>query len=169
MKSIRRGRMALFAMALLCLAPVLAAWLAYALLPPGGGASYGQLLPTQPFAAAARTDWPRGKWVLAAAQGADCQNRCRQRWYAMQQIEKAQGEAAGRLTRVALLVSARPAEVDAPHRLSHAPEHALPAGTQGFYLVDPLGNQVLFYRDGADPGRIIDEVAKVLKVNNGLG
>ncbi|UTH76318.1 hypothetical protein [Chromobacterium sp. IIBBL 290-4] len=169
MKSINRGRAVLLAMALLCLVPVLAAWLAYALLPPAGGGSFGQLLPTKPFAAANRPEWPRGKWVLASTLGADCQARCQQRWYAMSQIEKAQGEAAEKLTRVALLVSARPVSLDVPHRLAHAPEHALPAGNQGFYLVDPLGNQVMFYQDGADPRRIIDEVGKVLKVNNGLG
>ncbi|POZ63956.1 hypothetical protein C2I19_00885 [Chromobacterium alticapitis] len=159
----------LLGMGLLCLAPVLAAWLAFVLLPPAGGASYGQLLPTQPFAGAEHPQWPRGQWVLAATLGSDCRDRCRQRWLAMKQIEKAQGEAAGRLTRVALLVSARPKDLDVPHALPHAPERVLLAGRQGFYLVDPLGNQVLFYRDGADPRRIIDEVAKVLKVNNGLG
>ena len=170
MKSIKRGQRVLIAMGLLCLAPVVAAWLAYALLPPGGGRSYGQLLPTHPFAASARPEWPRGKWVLASVLGADCHNRCQQRWYAMRQIERAQGEAASRLTRVALLVSPRAAAMDdVPHRLPHASAQALPAGNQGFYLVDPLGNQVMFYQDGADPRRIIDEVAKVLKVNNGLG
>ncbi|POA97565.1 hypothetical protein C2134_17215 [Chromobacterium sinusclupearum] len=168
MKSIDRGRAALLGMGLLCLAPVLAAWLAYLLLPPGGGASYGQLLPTRPFVAAASPEWPRGKWVLVSALSADCRDRCRQRWHAMSQIQKAQGEAAERLTRVALVVSARPAALDVPYRLQHSPAHALPAGSQGFYLVDPLGNQVMFYRDGADPRRIIDEVASVLKVNNGL-
>ncbi|MBP4044749.1 hypothetical protein [Chromobacterium violaceum] len=169
MKSINRGRMALLAMGLLCLVPVIAAWLAYWLLPPQGGRSYGQLLPTHPFEAASQQAWPRGKWVLAAVLGAECQSRCQQRWHAMRQIEKAQGEAAPRLTRVALQVSDPAARVEVPHRLPHAPQSPLPAGNQGFYLVDPLGNQVMFYRDGADPRRIIDEVAKVLKVNNGLG
>ncbi|QEL56898.1 hypothetical protein [Chromobacterium paludis] len=169
MKCIERGRAILLGMGLLCLAPVLAAWLAFVLLPPAGGGSYGQLLPTRPFAAADHPGWPRGKWVLAAAQGAACLDRCRQRWFAMGQIEKAQGEAARRMTRVALLASSSPDWLDAPHRLRHEPGDVLPAGSQGFYLVDPLGNQVMFYRDGADPRRIIDEVAKVLKVNNGLG
>ncbi|WP_081666286.1 hypothetical protein [Pseudogulbenkiania ferrooxidans] len=169
MKSINRGQVALLAMGLLCLAPVLAALLAYWLLPPQGGRSYGQLLPTHPFAAAAQPQWPRGKWVLAAVLGTECHGRCQQRWHAMRQIERAQGEAAGRLTRVALQVSEQAPRLDVPHRLPHSTESALPAGNLGFYLVDPLGNQVMFYRDGADPRLIIDEVAKVLKVNNGLG
>lgn len=169
MKSINRGRAALLAMGLLCLAPVLAAWLAYWLLPPKGGRSYGQLLPTRPFTAAVQPGWPRGKWVLTAVLGAECHGRCQQRWHAMRQIERAQGEATARMTRVALQVADPSAPLEVPHSLPHEAETELPAGNQGFYLIDPLGNQVMFYRDGADPRQVIDEVAKVLKVNNGLG
>ncbi|MBV8680901.1 MAG: hypothetical protein JO338_10700 [Aquitalea sp.] len=163
-----RGRWRLGLILLLCLLPWLAAWLSYRCWPPQGGQSYGQLLPTRPFAAAARSDWPKGRWVLVGQSRGACDQPCRQRLYTMRQIHLAQGEAASRLQRVWLYQHA--AITAPPDTLQLAQlETAPPLRGDGFYLIDPLGNQVLFYPDAARPDKIIKEVLLVLKVNNGLG
>ena len=76
----RRGRLKLLLMAAICLAPVLASWAVYRLMPPQGGKSYGQLLPTRPFVLTGAQGWPRGKWVLAARIEPVRQARCQQRF-----------------------------------------------------------------------------------------
>lgn len=142
-----RGRIKLLLIALLCALPVLASWLSYRWLPPAGGKSYGQLLAT-PLPQARQPGWPQGRWVLLDAAAA-CGPACEQRRFAMRQIHTAQGEAATRLV--------RRQQADAGLR------------QDGFYLVDPHGNGVLFYPDGAAPAAVIKEIRSVLKNNNSLG
>lgn len=144
-----QARRGLFILILLCcLAPVVASLLAYYVWTPKGGLSYGQLLAT-PLAAAQQTGWPQGRWVLLSS-GDGCDEACQQRQFAMRQIRTAQGEAAERLV------------------ARHVPATS-GLRADGFYLVDPRGNAVLFYPDGAKPGAIIREIGRVLKTNNGLG
>lgn len=143
-----RGRRQLVLMLLCCAAPVLAAWLSYALWPPQGGHSYGRLL-AQPLPVAQQQGWPQGRWVLLSL-GDGCDAVCAQRRFAMRQIQTAQGEAASRMVR------------------AHRPAVA-GLRSDGFYLVDPLGNAVLFYADGSEPRQVISEIARVLKMNNGIG
>ena len=148
MQSHKQGRWPFILIVLCCTAPVLASWLAYYVWQPAGGLSYGQLL-VQPLAIAQQTAWPQGRWVLLSS-GDGCDLRCQQRQFAMRQIRTAQGEAAKRLV------------------ARHVPATG-GLRNDGFYLVDPHGNAVLFYPDGAQPGGIIREIGRVLKTNNGLG
>ncbi|MDF0604138.1 hypothetical protein HZU77_000515 [Neisseriaceae bacterium TC5R-5] len=155
-------------MIMICLLPVLLSWFIYQRLPPEGGQSYGQLLPTVPFEAANNQAWPKGKWVLVSKVEVACQFRCQDRFFAMRQIHLAQGEAASRINRVALQESNAKVDVDATLQMSVLGSH-LPKGEHGYYLIDPLGNQVLFYPDNSDPKKVIKEITQVLKTNNGLG
>lgn len=167
MNARRTGRLRLLAMLALCLLPLAAAWFSYRFLPPAGGKSYGEMLPTVRFAAAAQQAWPRGQWVLVTQADETCQASCRQRLYAMRQVHLALGEAAPRVRRVLLQDGVAAAAGDGwlllPQPLPARPER------QGFYLIDPQGNQLLFYADSLRPERIIRELAMVLKVNNGMG
>lgn len=164
----RYSRLVLLLILLLCLLPLLAAWFSYRYWPPAGGNSAGELLPTQPFAAASRADWPGKRWVLAGQFQGRCKQACQQRLFTMRQIHLAQGEAAGRLRRVLLYSAAAPAAAEGFVQLAVASDR-LPARADGFYLIDPLGNQVLFYPDALRPDKIIKEVQQLMKVNNGLG
>lgn len=143
----RLGQVKLALIVLLCLLPVFAAWFSYRWLPPPGGKSYGQLL-AAPLALAGQEGWPQGRWVLLSAS-VHCDAPCRARAFVMQQVHLAQGEAAARLVR------------------RQQPDAGL--RQDGFYLVDPHGNGVLFYADSAQPRAVIKEVAAVLKTNNSLG
>lgn len=162
----KRSRILLWLMLALCLLPVLASSALYFGRVPAGGGSYGVLLPTRPFPAAASPAWPKGRWVLAGVVSSPCDGACRQRQFTLRQIRAAQGEAAARLSRAALMAAAGPAP-EAGVAVLPAPRSGVRG--DGFYLVDPLGNQVLFYADDQEPRRIIQEVARVLKTNNGLG
>lgn len=167
MNTRRAGQLRLLAMLALCLLPVVAAWLSYRFLPPAGGKSYGEMLPTVHFMAAGQQAWPRGQWVLVTQTAAACQQSCRQRLYAMRQVHLALGEAAPRVRRVLLHERQAIAVSDGvlllPQRYAIQPERS------GFYLIDPQGNQLLFYADTLRPERIIRELVMVLKVNNGMG
>jgi len=168
MTAVQRSRRIVGLMLCCCLLPVLAAWLSYRYFPPAGGQSVGQLLPTRPFAAASMPGWPQGRWVLVGRVHGLCGSTCRQRLFAMQQIHLAQGEAAARLRRVLLLDGASERASGGLQLLQAGPQ-ALHLREDGFYLVDPLGNQVLFYADGAPPRKVIDELSQLLRINNGLG
>lgn len=163
----RMARLKLLLIALCAVSPVLGSYLAYYLLPPAGGKSYGQLLTVAPLAAARQAGWPQGKWVLLTMQDGRCADSCKQRRFVLKQIHMAQGEALDRLQRVELRSSGAgplPAGV-----LGLPLDTAAGLRRDGYYLVDPLGNQVMFYSDQAEPVKVIRELSRLLKTNNGLG
>ncbi|GGY15479.1 hypothetical protein [Paludibacterium paludis] len=162
----RDGRLLLVLLTLLCLAPVLAAWWVIRAEPPRGGKSYGTLLTVRPFEAARLAGWPTGKWVLLTREGPDCATACRSLRHTVGQIRTALGEAASR-TVVVRLVDGRAARADAGELAGAGVP--LPAVDSGFMLVDPLGNQVMFYPASAEPRRVMGEIGHLLKTNNGLG
>lgn len=163
----KNARAKLLLMMALCSSPVIASWALYAARVPLGQKSVGELLPTQPFSAAGSAAWPRGKWVLASVARDGCGEACRQHLFAQRQIQTAQGEDASRLQRV-LLSNGPAAKADGTVLVSIAGDR-LPQRGNGLYLIDPLGNQVMFYPDQSDPTKVIREVGRILKTNNGLG
>jgi len=171
MSNQRHARFKLAMMALLCISPVLASWGLYRSGWVEGGHSYGQLLPTEPFAASRESGWPRERWVLVSIEPAACEATCQQRRFVLRQIQAAQGEAADRLVRVRLQPAAAALRSDDNGVVTLVASKHLGQLTErpGYYLVDPLGNQVMFYPDSADPTRVIRELTRVLKTNNGLG
>ncbi|AXK39153.1 hypothetical protein [Crenobacter cavernae] len=158
------ARLKLLLLALFCASPVLGAWVAYQARLPEQGRTVGTLLPTRPFAAASVGGWPQGKWVLAVVEHGECGTVCQGRLFATHQWQAAQGEATERLRRV-LLTPQGGAALDGVPRLSLGDAKV----DDGVYLIDPLGNQVMFYADNALPTQVIREVARILKTNNGLG
>lgn len=162
----QRSRRALLLMAALCLAPVLGAWLAYRWMPPQGGHSYGVLLPTRPFAAQGVPGWPAGKWVMVRVEDLRCDAACEARARTLRQLRLAQGEAAEQVARVVLRTDDHPASAAEGEIALSVPGLKVTSG--GFTLVDPLGNQVMFYPDDADPARVMGEMTRLFKTNNAL-
>ncbi|SCK13936.1 hypothetical protein [Vogesella sp. LIG4] len=135
-------------MLLLALLPVVGSTWLYFGWQPASSRSVGTLV-VQPLPTVQAQGWPAGRWALLSL-GAGCDAACEQRQFAMRQIRTAQGEDAQRL------------------QLVRQPNRA-GLREDGFYLVDPMRNLVLFYPDGTAPTAIIREITRVLKTNNGLG
>jgi len=176
----RRNRRTLILLALVTIAPVIASYTAYYLLPRDKQANYGELLETRPAPdvrglregkAAALTDL-RGKWVLAMAAPAACDDACTKALYATRQARTIQGREMERVQRLwivtddvppsAALLAAHPDLVvlSSGHGLS-----AFPAGGQRLYLVDPLGNLVLAYPRDPDIKALGRDISRLLRAS----
>lgn len=176
----------MLAIAALCLAPFVAASIAYYYWQPQGGMNYGELLPAR-----ALTDSPlrqldrrafrlselKGKWVLLQLDAAECAAACKSKLYNMRQVRLAQGREMERVERVWLVLDeARPdaqlmREYDGT-RVLHANGNALlaefppPGGARDhIYVIDPLGNLMLRFPKDADPRRMHRDLARLLRVS----
>jgi hypothetical protein len=181
----RLARLAVGAIALICAVPIVAALIAYFLFPPAGRVNYGELLPPKPLPAVVlmrRDDQPfalselKGKWVMLHADRADCRAACEAKLFNMRQTRLAQGREMERIERVWLLLdNDEPAPASARLYegvvLVRDPDrtftHFLPAAEvrDHIYLIDPLGNLMLRFPKDADPKRMINDLARLLKVS----
>lgn len=116
----------------LCVAPVIASYLAYYVFPPTGRVHYGALIepsigvddlavrsrPPASDAGATRTDDAasfaalRGRWALVMMAPGACGGECAQRLYAIRQIRLALGRDAERVERVWLVTDDQPPSAD---------------------------------------------------------
>jgi hypothetical protein len=114
------------------------------------------------------------------ADSGSCTQSCQNLLFTLRQLRLAQGREMGRIERLMLVRDTVP---------QHLPDTAagvhvwrdtgglmqrLPVAQQAdvsrfIYVIDPLGNQVLRYRDDTEPRAIIRELGKLLKNNQGLG
>lgn len=176
----------MLAIAALCLAPFVAAVIAYFYWQPQGGMNYGDLIPAH-----ALTDPPlrhldqrpfrlsalRGKWVLLQLDQADCAAACRAKLYNMRQVRLAQGREMERVERVWLILDEAPLqtqlmrEYDGTRMLRAAGSPVLaefpPAGgvRDHIYLIDPLGNLMLRFPKDADPRKMHKDLARLLRAS----
>ena len=120
-----------------------------------------------------RLDELRGRWVLVAHDGGDCDAACERRLYATRQARTMQGKEQERIVRVwfvegerapvAALLAQHPELVVA--RVPDAVAARFPGGTPPLYLVDPLGNLVLRYPDDPDIKGIARDLTRLLKAS----
>lgn len=190
-----RGRWKLFAVLLVCAAPLIAAYVAYYVIKPQSRTNYGTLIDPRvhPIPAMASTrldgtpetlDKYKGKWVMLKVGGGGCNDACREQLFEMRQLRLMQGKEMDRIERVWLITDTAPLDTlvirafDGTHML-RAPGQAvatwLPAdpGTSQadhIYLIDPLGN--LMMRFPKDPDRtqarkkMHKDIAKLLKASS---
>jgi len=178
----RLGRHPLLWIAVIALAPIVASYAVYYLFPRTPSANYGTLLPTVPIEGVegTRPDGSpfrltelRGRWVLVAHGGGDCDAVCQRRLYATRQARTMQGKEQERIVRVLLVEGgAMPPEgLLAQHpglvvvRVADAVAATFPSGTKSLYLVDPLGNLVLSYPDDPDIKGIARDLTRLLKAS----
>lgn len=176
----RRNRRTLILLALVTIAPVVASYTAYYLLPRDKQANYGELLETRPAPEvrgmregkpAALADL-RGKWVLAVAAPAACDDACAKALYATRQARTIQGREMDRIQRVWVVTDGAP---PAARLLAEHPDlvvlsaadglSAFPAGAQRLYLVDPLGNLVLAYPRDPDIKAMARDMTRLLRAS----
>ena len=185
-ENVPRSRINLWLIGALCVAPVVASYVAFYLLPPAGHTNYGELLETRPLPQARlqlidgtpfQLDRLKGKWLLLMVDSGGCDEYCRRKLLNLRQLRLTQGKDMDRIERVWLFNdnTAPPAAVitDFPgtwlvraagsELLAQLPAQRTPA--DHIYVVDPLGNLVLRYPRDADPTKIIKDLARLLKTS----
>jgi hypothetical protein len=186
----RRYRI-LYLLILVCVAPVIASYTAYYLVPPSGRTNYGDLVEPQrplPALSLARLDGSpvpatslRGSWLMVQVDGGACDAACEKKLWQMRQVRLTTGKDADRVQRVWLIVDEAPLttavirEYDgtlflrarADEVAAFLPLPAEPAAklADHIWLVDPLGNLMMRWPRDADPNRMKKDLTKLLKVS----
>ncbi len=191
-----RSRRPLILIFLLSLAPVVAAVLVY-FNPewrPSDSVNYGTLVqPQRPMPAAADLQLTtldgkpfdlnslKGKWVLAAADVAECPESCARKLFVLRNSHASQGKNVERLARIWFITDDAPV----PEKVLEAYKGAVmvrvkpeqlqqflttPAGTgnaaealaQPMWIIDPLGNLIMQYDVDADPVKVRKDISKLV-------
>lgn len=162
--------------ALVCAAPFVSAWVAYYVIKPTAGKSYGELLETKPLAplsvpAAEAEKW-KGKWRLVMVTPEVCPAECVDALYATRQARTMLGRERERLTRVVLV----PRELSAPLVTENPDLVVIPAPAllpepwraaleRGILLIDPLGNQVILWPKNPDIKKLHQDLSRLLRAS----
>ena len=162
-----------------CAAPFVSAWIAYYMIQPQGGMSYGTLLPTTqlpalPKDAIPESDRPSwdGKWRIVFALPDTCDDACQNTLYATRQARTMLGRERERTQRVAMVTKAPSAEMRAAHpdalfiqRPEQMPLAWWSPLQDGILLLDPLGNQVLLWPKQPDIKKLNQDLARLLRAS----
>lgn len=188
----RRARLTLLAVFALFLAPVVAAWLFHTVAPqwhPRGTVNQGTLiiparpLPPAPLAAVdggrLGEDVLRGHWTLLLFSEKPCDRNCQALLLQLRQVHAALNKDIPRVQRLLVLVGPQataPPQVDPDLLLARLRDRswldhfALGAGGRPVvsgrvFLVDPLGNLMMFY-PASDPVRgILKDLKRLLRIS----
>lgn len=181
----RPGRLQLVLIMLAFGGPLLlAAWLYYGgdEWRPGGTTNHGILL--EPFtnvhAAATGPEIAginEGQWLLLYADREACDPDCRDALYTIRQLRLMLGNDMSRLSRVFLHGETPPDRVFLDDRhpglitisdpgLAALLDSRRPAGAgNGYFLIDPLGNLVMYFPPDLDPGDIVEDLERLLRLS----
>ncbi len=181
-----RGRLQLTLIATVFFGPlILAAWLYFSGqgLQPGGRANHGDLLEPivrigEVLPDSAINQHIDGAWLLVYENRGVCDEDCEHALYTLRQSRLMLGKSMDRLERVFLHGDT------APDTVFLADEHAglitlrdssfsellhnkKPAtqSAGGYYLVDPLGNLVMYFRPDIDPSDMVEDIKRLLKLS----
>ncbi len=181
-----RGRLQLALLALVFFGPlVLATWLYFggSAMQPSGRTNHGALLQpivtlTEELPGSAIVQHLTGQWLLIYAHDGACDAACDNALYTMRQSRLMLGNDMDRLLRVFLHGGTRPgaATLDEDYAgtialqdgslgelLSSKTPASLPGG--GYYLVDPLGNLVMYFRPDIDPSDMVHDISHLLELS----
>ena len=172
--------------AALCLAPFVAASIAYYYFQPQGGMNYGELIPARALidpplrhldGRAFRLSELKGKWILLQLDQADCAAACKAKLYNMRQVRLALGREMERVERVWLILDEAWLETqllreyDGTRMLragGNPPLLAFPSpqdAREHIYVIDPLGNLMLRFPKDADPRKMQRDLARLLRAS----
>ena len=123
-------------------------------------------------------EYNRGYWLLTYQQRGNRVESCRQNLYTTRQMRLMLGKEMDRVRRIFLHGETLPDTVfladEHKGLISLRDEHlseildqkrpnGLAAG--GYYLIDPHGNLVMYFHPDLDPGDIIDDIKRLLKLS----
>lgn len=186
----RRGRIKLFAVLLICAAPIIASYLTFYVVKPDGRTNYSTILdarslPIPEMATTTLDGKPRtladlkGKWVMVRVGSGVCDEECQRQLYAMRQWRTMQGKNMERMERVWLITDNEPLDTVLMREYDGMELLRAPAATVAqwlpveagrkmgdhIYLIDPLGNLMMRFPYQPEPGRVYKDIAKLLKAS----
>lgn len=182
----RPGRLQFVVVAAAFLGPLLiAAWLYFqgGSFAPTGRTNYGALLEPiinldDALPGSALQAHRAAGWLLLYASEEPCGDPCREALHTLRQSRLMLGKDMGRLTRVFLHGDTQPDTVflAEKHRglitlkdaslnglLNDKRPAELPAG--GYFLIDPRGNLVMYFRPDIDPSDMVDDIKRLLRLS----
>ncbi len=181
-----RGRWQVLLLASVFFGPlIVAAWLYYGgdSLQPEGRANAGALLEPITHLPDVLPESPlleeiQGRWLIIYENQGACDDECRDALYTIRQTRLMLGREMDRVARIFLHGETAPDTVfladeheglitlaDAPlsELLIDKKPDGLAAG--GYYLVDPRGNLVLYFHPDIDPGEMVDDIKRLLRLS----
>lgn len=188
----RRGRLQLAALFLVFFVPVLIAWwlnMDYADWMPFGTTNYGELVRPPAQIGATGLHWRAGepvsegllreRWTLLVVHDGPCEAACRQLLFDTYQIRRGLGKDLDRIQRLVVVTtsdalagieSLRREQPDLRVVVAEGSwlgvELTLSRPVSGaLFVVDPQGYVVLRYPLDADPGGLLDDLKRVLKIS----
>ena len=180
----RTARLQLLLIALVFLGPLmLAAWLYFSgsALQPEGRTNHGELL--QPLVnirdvvpASPIHEHNDGHWLLIYLNDEVCDPRCELALYTIRQSRLMLGKEMDRLVRVFLHGESPPDTVyladehaglvtlsDGDFNTLLKNKRPSESSTGGYYLVDPLGNLVMYFPPDIEPSDMVEDIKRLLK------
>jgi hypothetical protein len=182
----RPGRLALWLIVALTVAPVAASYILYYTWEPEQTVNHGELIEPRPLpdpplapvdgAPPLQLSQLKGKWVLVSVDGGRCDAHCEQKLLYMRQLRLTQGKNMDRVERLWLVsddAPAREAKALAAEgtRIARAGAElarAFPAARSAadhIYVVDPLGNLMMRFPRDPEPRLMIKDLARLLKAS----
>lgn len=181
-----KGRLQLTLIALVFFGPlILAAWLYFGGegLRPEGRTNHGALLEPIVNLGDILPDSPLHAhndehWLIIYSTDAPCDDACEFALYTLRQTRLMLGKDMDRLRRVFLHGESAPDTVFLADEhaglitlkdgsLTELLENKKPAdlAAGGYFLIDPLGNLVMYFRPGLDPGEMVEDIEHLLKLS----
>lgn len=181
----------LYLLLAVCVAPVLASYLAYYAFPPAGRTNYGDLvLPQRPAPSLALTRLDgsriemrelRGQWLMVHVDEAACAAACQRKLWNMRQVRLTQGKDRDRIGRVWLITDSAPLDTillreydgtlflranraELESFLALPDDHGARLGDH-VWLIDPLGNLMLRWPKNEDPNRMKKDLSRLLRAS----
>ena len=185
-----RSRLTLVALFAIFFLPILLAWVLNIRLPgwlPSAQSNHGNLIEpalrfetSQLIGADGRSlneNALNGRWTLLYIEPTECLDACQRAVYRMRQSRYAMGKDMERVQRLVVSPLSRAQDTEKKLR-GDDPSIAVAAATQQWidrprpgapdaeiYLVDPQGYLVLWYGPDADPGGLIKDLKRLLKIS----
>lgn len=125
----------------------------------------------------------QGRWTLISLAGSDCQADCQRNLYLLRQTRLAMGEDRIRVNRLFFLSDTESLPVIREQlgeyqgtRVAVGPADALQQiqaalgadgrnARDGVFILDPMGNLVMFYPAGYEPKDLVKDLQRLLKVS----
>jgi cytochrome oxidase Cu insertion factor (SCO1/SenC/PrrC family) len=180
----KKSRLQLLLVALVFLGPLaVASWLYFHGTSPSGRTNHGALLEpiinvSDHLSAFDNGNQQGRAWVLLYRNPGACEDTCRQALYTIRQARLMLGKEMDRIHRVFLRGDSPPDTVFLAEEhpglitiedstldelLNKKRPAELPA--EGFYLIDPLGNLVMYFRPDLDPADMVDDIKHLLRLS----